>query len=579
MRGYNLPILNRSEVKTSIHMKHASKQSKGNSQRKQGRSKASQPEESIKETLESVVMAFVLAFVFRAYVVEAFVIPTGSMAPTLLGAHMLTTCEQCGYRFDCDWPPHSKTRRSDETIPLPLAVGTDATCPMCHYPTHQRRGARRKAGDRILVHKYIFSVSEPRRCDVIVFKNPSRPDQNYIKRLMGLPQERLWIIDGNVYVQSMRKPNEPWRIVHKSVRPEVQRAVWQPIYHSSYVPLDNGIGPDDDRDDPRWTIPWRTDEADQWDLANRRSYRHKAAGPGALWFDFDRAEYRGPGQYAYNQFSSPEAEPIEDVRVAAGFEPDADGLSVELSTTIRVFDAEAKPGELVPVIGRIDSQGRPSIEMPDPETGEPKVRRSLPGKAEAVCRLPAGKSTEVELWYVDQEASLWVDGKCVVRWPFELSMDIVKGRPFPDRGSLLQRPEIGIKVDGPAVTLNGVQIDRDIYYSSQARSPDDKGMLVKRMNSKGRVVTHGKYIELEADRFFCLGDNSPQSHDSRYWRDQDLNPWIRQRLLEQDSQQTGVVPRELIMGRAFFVYFPPPYSWRPETVGIIPNFGDLRFIH
>ena len=38
-------------------------------------------DESLKETFESVIIAFILAFIFRAYVVEAFVIPTGSMAP------------------------------------------------------------------------------------------------------------------------------------------------------------------------------------------------------------------------------------------------------------------------------------------------------------------------------------------------------------------------------------------------------------------------------------------------------------------------------------------------------------------
>ena len=42
--------------------------------------------EGIKDTIESFVVALILAFVFRAFVVEAFVIPTGSMAPTLYGA-------------------------------------------------------------------------------------------------------------------------------------------------------------------------------------------------------------------------------------------------------------------------------------------------------------------------------------------------------------------------------------------------------------------------------------------------------------------------------------------------------------
>ena len=34
----------------------------------------------IKETIESILIAFILAFIFRGFVVEAYVIPTGSMA-------------------------------------------------------------------------------------------------------------------------------------------------------------------------------------------------------------------------------------------------------------------------------------------------------------------------------------------------------------------------------------------------------------------------------------------------------------------------------------------------------------------
>src|SRR5881227_1038287 len=60
-------------------------------------------ETNIKETIEQILVAFILAFVFRAFVVEAFVIPTGSMAPTLLGAHMRFTCDDCGYQFDVNY--------------------------------------------------------------------------------------------------------------------------------------------------------------------------------------------------------------------------------------------------------------------------------------------------------------------------------------------------------------------------------------------------------------------------------------------------------------------------------------------
>src|SRR6476660_8563493 len=62
-------------------------------------------EANIKETIESIIVAFILAFIFRAFVVEAFVIPTGSMAPTLLGAHMRFRCPDCGYQFDVNYSP------------------------------------------------------------------------------------------------------------------------------------------------------------------------------------------------------------------------------------------------------------------------------------------------------------------------------------------------------------------------------------------------------------------------------------------------------------------------------------------
>src|SRR5579872_6591204 len=61
-------------------------------------------EGSVKETIESILVAFILAFIFRAFVVEAFVIPTGSMAPTLMGAHMSFVCPDCGYSFDVNFP-------------------------------------------------------------------------------------------------------------------------------------------------------------------------------------------------------------------------------------------------------------------------------------------------------------------------------------------------------------------------------------------------------------------------------------------------------------------------------------------
>src|SRR3712207_4855393 len=73
-------------------------------------------EGSYKETVQSILVAFILAFIFRTFVVEAFVIPTGSMAPTLLGAHMRFHCTDCGYRWTVNFSsPYAN--RDDVQIP------------------------------------------------------------------------------------------------------------------------------------------------------------------------------------------------------------------------------------------------------------------------------------------------------------------------------------------------------------------------------------------------------------------------------------------------------------------------------
>ncbi len=54
----------------------------------------------IADTFEWLITAFILAFVFRAFVMEAFRIPTGSMADTLKGAHFRLRCRQCGYKYE-----------------------------------------------------------------------------------------------------------------------------------------------------------------------------------------------------------------------------------------------------------------------------------------------------------------------------------------------------------------------------------------------------------------------------------------------------------------------------------------------
>jgi signal peptidase I len=151
-----------------------------------------------RETVEAFVVAFILALLFRAFLAEAFVIPTGSMAPTLMGAHKDLVCDQCGISFQNG----ASRERSGPDTNLVVVAGI---CPNCRYvnPLDLANEANDKTfnGDRILVSKFTYTLKDPDRWDVIVFKYPGNPKQNYIKRLVGLPNETLTVRHGDMYAR------------------------------------------------------------------------------------------------------------------------------------------------------------------------------------------------------------------------------------------------------------------------------------------------------------------------------------------------------------------------------------------
>lgn len=55
-------------------------------------------------------------------------------------------------------------------------------------------------GDYIIVNRLAYRWAEPQRGDVVVFPYPNDPDEDYIKRVIGLPGERIAIYAGKVYI-------------------------------------------------------------------------------------------------------------------------------------------------------------------------------------------------------------------------------------------------------------------------------------------------------------------------------------------------------------------------------------------
>ena len=191
----------------------------------------------VRETIESLAVAFILALLFKAFIAEAFVIPTGSMAPTLMGAHKDIHCEECGFQYQCGASNEFNDvgARKEE-----LVIGT--TCPLCRKPQvanpYVNSNHATFSGDRILVSKLAYAWSQPRRWDVIVFKFIEEARLNYIKRCVGRPNETIRIREGNIYVKKSldgeRAAGPAFEIARKP--PHVMNAMLQVIYDSKYIP-------------------------------------------------------------------------------------------------------------------------------------------------------------------------------------------------------------------------------------------------------------------------------------------------------------------------------------------------------
>lgn len=126
-----------------------------------------------RESLRVILVAALLATAIRTTVFEPFRIPSGSMIPTLLvGDYVIVSKYSYGYS------------RYSMPFGLPLFKGR------------------------------LFE-SPPQRGDVAVFRLPSNPRIDYIKRLIGLPGDTVQVKKGRLYIngeQMMRHEREPYQM-------------------------------------------------------------------------------------------------------------------------------------------------------------------------------------------------------------------------------------------------------------------------------------------------------------------------------------------------------------------------------
>jgi len=123
-------------------------------------------ESSVGETVKVIIHALILAFIVRTFLYQPFNIPSGSMKETLLvGDYLFVSKFSYGYtHFSLPFSP-------------PLFEG-------------------RIWGE------------EPKRGDVVVFKLPRDNETDYIKRLIGLPGDKIQVLDGVLHINGAAVPRQ-----------------------------------------------------------------------------------------------------------------------------------------------------------------------------------------------------------------------------------------------------------------------------------------------------------------------------------------------------------------------------------
>ncbi len=67
-------------------------------------------------------------------------------------------------------------------------------------------------GQFVIVNKLAYSLQDPQRGDIIVFRFPLNPERRFIKRIIGLPGDHVQVQDGQVFIEG-NLLNEPYLAV------------------------------------------------------------------------------------------------------------------------------------------------------------------------------------------------------------------------------------------------------------------------------------------------------------------------------------------------------------------------------
>jgi signal peptidase I len=535
-----------------------------------------QTKEGHRDTVEAIVVAFILALVVRGFAAQAFVIPTGSMAPTLMGRHKEVSCPQCGFVYAVNASEEVELRSTSHTVYSGL-------CGNCRFQAQHLNDAPSFKGDRILVMMFPYDLpflpgsSPPERWDVVVFRYPEEPEVSYIKRLVGLPGETIRISHGDVHIR--HAGSDKFTLARKPLRH--QSAMQINVYDDRHQPKAL-------TGKPEWRR-WRS-EPGGWKVVDSAASRYEAEGGSKRdWVELryrnlvpeaeqweaiqdDRPPPQGPRAtlitdfYAYNtNMSADYSNMLDDIQrdqEGAWMQPHWVGdLTLEANLEVKNVGPDASARfELI-------KAGVPHRCTIDLTSGTAVVTRGEDELAKWDTPIKGPGRYRVEFANVDDRMSLIVDGRPAGGQGTEFESK--QAVPIPTAADLAPA---AIAVRNASAVASDLVLKRDIYYTQspgridyagvwEDRSPRTPSDLFDFLSDASRFPNlanvRSREYEIGPDRYFMMGDNSPRSKDSRGWG-RDDSAW------DTTNRKSWEVPRQLLTGKAFYVYWPHGVPFGPD---------------
>lgn len=396
------------------------------------------------------------AFLIRAKICEAFVVPTGAEALAIYGQHFDLHCTNCGYRY-------AITVATDDQEPAIARNPMQTTCPNCGQENWMARGTTAAGGDHIMVDK----TTAPRRWDIVAFKSPTQPNTNYVKRIVALPGEKLAFSGGHVFING--------RETHR--RPDEEMDLWVPVNDSRFYPTSLATG----------AIPWHAGDGSHW--------TSKAAEWSCQAADNDELQFNGAitNSLAYNQpFKGagilPEPHPVGDIKLDCSIGEFAGDGSIGFHWAFagQRFDAV------------VAASGEATL-VAIPTGGDQK-----PSHAECKLSRPLRADEQITFAVRDGLGYLCENGKSLA------SVTIESDEFNPDEAkpeSSNEKPcHLTISAKHCNAKLSRITLSRDTYF--EARSEEFRPLGLNGMRGPGP-------FQLGDDEYCVIGDNVSLSMDSR----------------------------------------------------------------